>query len=287
VKIYYDEVPDNITIIEYIKSKTHWNEAVNDVGGVSKEILYSPVLNIDNSKHVLNDVYELYRNTGAISWQSQDSCELYGLSLSYNPNSHEFDWKRGCFGHKRYQDFTKYDYFTAVKKDLLNKKKNDYLDFLCFRKFLPHINEVTHSLRKLLDIFPSSVHKITSRTINGNMIYPSTISIDGGMHLDDNQFESMRFNLCLSNNEYFGLQYIDHEPYFPKAGDLNFINTDVKHRAFTKATCDFQRTHLVINVSPWLDYHPEEDYWELNKYFGKVHPIDMIKNGLLFNKEKL
>jgi len=284
-KIYFDDVPDNKTVIEYIKSKLNWEQAVNDLGGVRSDVIKDPIRQINNSARVLGNTYAVYAELGAVNWQSRNSCELYGLSLTYNKNNNENTWKLGSFGHQRYQKLDSYSYFTAVKADESNRLKGDYLDSLSFRHIHPAvINQF--SLRTLLQSFDTAVHRVTARTINGNMVY-RTLPGDGGMHKDENQFESLRVNVCLSNNGEFGLQYEGHDPSYPCDGDINFVNTDVMHRAYINNRCEFQRTHLIINLSPWLDFDPINDCWSPNKYFGKVHPVDMVKQGLIFKQGTL
>lgn len=280
--IYFDDVPNNLTVINYIKSKLNWSEAVNAVGGVSYEIVNQPIKTINNSANILCDIYDVYTELGAVNWQSRDSCQLYGLSLTYNQNNPESNWKLGSFGHPRYQPLGKFEYYTAVEADQVNRVKGDYLDSLGFRTINDSVKK-RQSLFELLNIFSCGVHRVTSRTINGNCVYPTMPGI-GGMHRDESQFESLRLNVCISNNGCFGLQYIDMEPSYPSVGDINFINTDVMHRPFINSKCDFQRTHLIINISPWLNYHKDSDSWSPNEYFGKVHPVDMVKQGLIFKQ---
>jgi hypothetical protein len=253
-----------------------------DVGGVSKEIIHHPFASINNSADVLRDIYDVYTEVGAVNWQSRSSCELYGLSLTYNKNNPEENWRLGSFGHTRYQSLGKFEYYTAIEADTMNRVKGDYLDSLGFR-IINKSAKSRHSLANLLLSFQSSMHRVTARTINGNLVYRTMPGL-GGMHRDENQFESLRINVCLSNNGQFGLQYIDHEPEYPSAGDISFVNTDVMHRSFINNRCDFQRTHLIINISPWLDFDETNDCWSPNQYFGKVHPIEMVKQGLIFKQ---
>jgi hypothetical protein len=41
------------------------------------------------------------------------------------------------------------------------------------------------------------------------------------------------------------------------------------------------RIHLVLGFSPWFDYDAENDTWAPNSYFGKLHPFDMVAEGIL------
>lgn len=101
------------------------------------------------------------------------------------------------------------------------------------------------------------------------------------MHKDDCPFEILRVNISITNNGDFGLQYEGMEPLYTPAGENIVVNTDVRHRAYIKQTNDFLRTNLVIGITPWLNYDQLKDEWSLNEYFGKLHPYDIVKQGLL------
>jgi hypothetical protein len=283
-KIYFDDVPENLTVNQYIKSKLNWSEAVKDIGGTRLQVIKEPVRKLTNSAEILKDIYDVYRDLGAINWQSRDSCSLYGLSLTCNRNAPKDSWKRGSFGNQRYQSYDNFDYYQAVEDDKSNRLKGDYLDSLCFRSTLDEVKKKVN-LFSCLDMFSVPIHRVTSRTMNGNILYPTLAGL-GGMHRDENQFESLRINVCVSNNGEFGLQCIGEQATFPEAGDVNFVNTDVMHRAYIKQRCDFQRTHLIINLSPWLDFDEVNDCWSPNQFFGKAHPLDMVKQGLIFKQGK-
>lgn len=274
----HNAVPDDTTVINWIKKQTDWQGAIESVGGFK----FSPRLSVPNLKVNAGEIYkeinQLYRSVGAVPWASQDSINLYGLSLTCNPEMDEHLHK-GSFGHPRYRVFSKYDYYKAVNADITNQVKNDYLDGLGFRRILPQVKSYKN-LYALLRSFKLPIVRCTSRTINGSLTYP-TIKGDGGMHKDDCPFEILRVNISITNNGDFGLQYEGMEPLYTPAGENIVVNTDVRHRAYIKQTNDFLRTNLVIGITPWLNYDQLKDEWSLNEYFGKLHPYDIVKQGLL------
>lgn len=271
-------IPADKTVIDYIKGQCDWEGALKAVGSKYQPHLSVPNLTVD-PQALLREVYELYREVGAVSWQSQNNLNLYGLSLSYNPEHPKGEWKKASFGHPRYTTYSKYDYFKVVSADVENRVKGDYLDSLGFKLLLPEIEQKA-ALSNLFKSFKLPIVRVTARTINGALTYP-TIPGDGGLHTDDSPFEVLRINLSLSNNGDFGLQYLDHPPIFTKAGGNLVVNTDVKHRAFMAKQNDFNRTNLIIGVTPWLNYNQERDEWSLNEYFGRLHPYDIINQELL------
>ena len=48
-------------------------------------------------------------------------------------------------------------------------------------------------------------------------------------------------------------------------------------RGRTQAT----RIHLVLGFAPWFDYIAAEEAWIANEFFGRLHPFDMVAEGLL------
>lgn len=274
----HKDTPVDLTVLDHIKKTSSWDEAVASVGGQQFQPNLYVDLNVDH-KSLLEEIHELYREEGAISWASQKSLILYGLALNYNPYHDKQEWKSGLFGNSRYTKYKTYDYYKAVDADTVNRVKDDYLDSLGFRKLLPSISS-KHNLSNLFRKFKMPIVRSSVRTINGSLCYPS-IPGDGGMHTDDSPFEVLRINICLSTNGDFGMQYQNQEPFFWKQGQSLIVNTDIPHRAYVKQTNAFLRTNLVIGVTPWLDYDDATDTWSLNKYFGKVHPYDIVKQGLL------
>jgi hypothetical protein len=89
--------------------------------------------------------------------------------------------------------------------DKYNHLKDDYLDSLSFNTLLPEV-KTKPNLYKLLNSFNFPVIRVTARTINGLLVYP-TEGTDGGFHIDDCPFEVLRINVSLSNNGNFGLEY--------------------------------------------------------------------------------
>ena len=282
--VFNKDVPDDMTVMAFIKKILPWDEAIKNVGGPRDYVIHEPLMTLENHEGLLKETYLLYKQLGAANWQSRRDCSLYGLALSLNPAMPESEWTVGCFGHPRYQKHSNYNYFNAVSADQDNRVKNDYLDNLSF-KYLNSAITRCPQLCRFFDGFDLSIHRATARTVNGNTTFP-TVTTDGGMHTDGLQFESLNFNVCLSTNENFGFQYEGSDPIYAKPGDVNLIAHDKRHRVFIKGNSDFQRTHLIFSLSPWLEYFPSSDSWAPTKYFGEVHPLDMVRNKLFMKEYK-
>ena len=275
----HKDVPNNQTFYNYIKSKTDWKQAVNCLKRDNDSDLDLSInLKFDADK-VLEELLGLYKSVGAVTWQSQNSIQLYGLSLTYNPNHPKDLWKRGSFGEPRYRIYNSKDYYGAVMNDKDNHLKDDYLDSLSFNTLLPEVKTKPH-LYKLLNSFNFPVIRVTARTINGLLVYP-TEKTNGGWHTDDCPFEVLRINVSLSNNENFGLEYKDKKIIYTRGGDNLVVNTDKLHRAYVKDVCNFQRTNLIIGLATWLNYDATNNSYSLNNHYGKTHPYDLARQNLL------
>ena len=275
----HKDVPNNQTFYNYIKSKTDWEQAVNFLKRDNDSDLDLSInLKFDADK-VLEELLGLYKSVGAVTWQSQNSIQLYGLSLTYNPNHPKDLWKRGSFGEPRYRIYNSKDYYDAVMNDKDNHLKDDYLDSLSFNTLLPEVKTKPH-LYKLLSSFNFPVIRVTARTINGLLVYP-TEKTNGGWHTDDCPFEVLRINISLSNNENFGLEYKDKKIIYTRGGDNLVVNTDKLHRAYVKDACNFQRTNLIIGLATWLNYDATNNSYSLNNHYGKTHPYDLAQQNLL------
>ena len=274
-KWLHSEIPPSSTVMDFIKTRCHWNEAVLDIG-----TRFEPELAVKykvDPSSVCSEIYDLYRELGAIAWRSQQSLSLYGISLSFNPSHPKDSWHVQSFGHPRYQHLSRYDYFQAVERDAENRIKDDYLDSLGFRVLIPQL-ESKKNLKDLFSRFRVPVVRSTARTINGCLVYPS-IPGDGGMHRDDSPFEVLRLNFSLTDSNLFGIQYLGCEPQLFCAGEGVVINTDYLHRAYIEDRNNIQRTNLIIGVTPWLSYDAENEVWSLNEHFGKTHPYDLVESG--------
>jgi len=282
LKFRHSDLPPHTTTFDYIKKQINWGEAVAQVGGIRfAPNLTVPDLEVD-AESMLREVYQLYRRVGAIAWRSQSTFGLYGISLCYNPSHDRADWHQASFGHPRYQAHSGFDYFKVVESDQKNRIKDDYLDSLGFRRTLPEV-EACPQLDRLLACFQLPLVRSTIRTLNGSVIHPTPLG-DGGYHVDDSPFEVLRVNIQLSGFEDYGIQYQSNDPIFRPAMQALVVNTDVPHRVYVRQPNDCLRTNLVLGVTPWLDYDASEDSWSPNEYFGRMHPYDMVRDGLIFKR---
>ena len=269
-----ETIPQQQTIINFLKSQVDWNKITKQKPKFIPNLRANITIDHEN---ILKEIFELYREVEAISWRSVNSISLYGLSLTYNPYQDREEWKQGSFGHSRYKQFSKSEYYKAVSNDKINHVKNDYLDSYGFTNILPQIYNKPHLL-KLLTSFKLPVIRVTARTLNGRLTFPTT-ETNGGWHVDDSPHEVLRINISLNNDGNFGLQYKGQDPIYTEAGNNIVVNTDIEHRAYIKSTTNLQRTNLIIGLAPY--FHYENDCWSVNDYFGNKHPYDLVVEHLI------
>lgn len=273
------DVPHDKSVIDWIKPMVDWDKAVNRFDRKFYPDLKVPGLSF-SPEAVESEIRYLYGKCPPICWKSRDNPMLYGLSLSCNPDHDPSQQKGGSFGHDRYRKETTENYYKAVQQDTVNRVKGDYLDSYGFRKILPQALEMKY-LMNLLAGFNLPIIRSTIRTTNGYLCIKNNAE-DSGMHQDDSPFEVLRINLCITNNGHYGFQYKGLDPVIPEPGSHMVINTDHDHRLWYKQSSHFQRTHIIVGLSPWLDYDEVNDSWSPNKYFGNIHPYDMVRDGLIY-----
>lgn len=85
--------------------------------------------------------------------------------------------------------------------------------------------------------------------------------------------------LCYSDDYYIEFKETGTKLYF-EPGYAYHWNTYKIHRwAFNYHKAIENRTCIVLGWSPWLDFDGES--WSVNEYCNKIHPMDMILNGLV------
>lgn len=262
----------------WIKREIGWDDAVERIGRQLDLGLRIEGLKVD-APAILQEIDALFRQRPPIYWRSQPPGIMYGLSLSCNPDHPVSDWHAGSFGHPRFLRYSGFDYYKAPEKESASAPRDDYLDSLGFRRLLPEIQGLP-VLMGLLESFRMPVVRCTVRVIDGSKAWPSGDD-EGGMHCDDSPFEVMRVNVCITGSDDFGLQYSGHPPIVMMPGEHLIVNSDADHRAWVRQRSTVQRVHLVIGLLPWLNYDRTSDAWEVNEYFGKVHPYELVRRNLV------
>lgn len=280
----YEDVPHDKTIFQYIRENSDWDEQVSKFAP-----RYEPELRIENMEFdpdaFSRELAHHFHKVGLSTWQSRPEAKnaITGGCLTYNPAHPKERWNIGSFGHSRYQEINTTDYFGRVSIDMDNAPRDDYLDILSFRNVNPVLYETAPSVVDFLTELNFPVVYSTVRTLNGCLAMPTRFSSpEGGMHVDHSPFVGLRINICVSNDGNYGLQYQNGATVYSKPGDNLVVNADIKHRVFIKDWNQFNRTNLIFSILPWLDYDWVSDSWSFNEYYGKLHPYDMVREGLIY-----
>jgi hypothetical protein len=102
-------------------------------------------------------------------------------------------------------------------------------------------------------------------------------------HRDEPMFENLRVNIPLVTDPIFVLEQQGHEPVHLEAGYAYSWDTNVLHRAYATKKEPKHRIHLMLGFSCWWDFDEQLGTWTQNEFFGKIHPKDMLANGLVIN----
>jgi len=268
------DCPADSTVIQWIKSSTDWQPAERRF----EPELRVPGLSFDSAL-VMRDIDLLLAQVEPIHWRSQPPGALTGLSLSYDPDAPPQSWPVGSFGHPRYCKYAAKDYYQVPAREFEFGRRGDYLDSLGFRRLLAQVDALP-ALSALFANFKMPVVRSTLRIIDGGAVYPSAL-YTGGYHIDVPPSDGLRINLCVAGSADFGLQYEhDSSVVLTGPGSGAIVNTDFMHRPWFRRTTSLRRVHLILELTPWLDYNASADTWTPNEHCGKTHPYDMIKNGM-------
>ena len=275
-KIYIDEIPDSLTVADYLKQKTYFPEAAQNV---KPKIAYPAVLafeapgvHIDDIELSIERAIEQY---GEYGWQTKDGVnEGYtGFSLTHNPfHQDNPDMHASTLGTPRNASN---EFFWSVTKNH-QKLKNSYFDTYGFCVRTPASKEGV--LGSLLDSLKRTLVRSRLSTVHGRDkgVGPENML---AWHRDETIFENLRINIPVATSLEYLFQIEGKEPAHLARGFFYSWDTHIAHRVFSGAVLPTKRTHIVLGVSPWFDYLAEERAWVANEFFGKMHPFDMLREG--------
>ena len=274
-KFYIDDCPKTSTIWNWISQKTQLIEASNDVrSNLSNELL--------DLEHRL-DIFEIKKcclqaldKNGKFGWRtSQGSSNAYGgLSLVYNPefnDSASINEQTLGTGKNNPKEF----YWSSTNKT--NTIKNSYFDSYGFREVAPWVEE--HHLNQFTNKFKLNLTRGRLAVLDSD--YYDKVGEDFLWHKDETVFENLRINIPLQTDQSFYFQLEDHDPCHLSVGNVYSWDTHKPHRVFATEKKSFLRIHLVIGLMPWFSYDSLNKFLSKNKYFGKVHPLELLVNGVV------
>ncbi len=280
-------VPVTETIFSHIQKRTSYDAAcavvtpnVRDTRKLEMDLVGVDVAALKRS---VTDIVEQYGFSG---WRHKDgeSKTYGGFSLTYNPDHQDaLDAHVSSIGTPK--NASSEFYWAAVQQHL--ELKHSYFDTYGFRIRTPASR--VGALGAFIDGFQRPLVRSRVGIICGENVDPSDSHYKEkeGWHRDEPVFENLRINIPLQTDENYLFQMEDETPYHLEVGKAYSWDTHKPHRVFAAAPTQTMRIHLVLGVSPWFDYDAAQDSWQPNEYFGKLHPFDMLAEGLISKNLRL
>lgn len=247
-------------------------------------------------------VREVFAAHGWHGWQhSQGRSPAYGgFSLVYNPDRAEArNLHTDVLGGEAYE-------LTKMFESALPGARGSYADAYSFRLRTPGSRR--GHLGRMIDGFRRSLIRSSVRELHARYFYKELAEIGpdhpeasrAGWHCDEAVFEVLRVNIPVTSDPIFTLELADPGAEFAgtagplgtprpqivfsdqlKPGRAYVWDTYWPHRPMAAEKKDVSRISIVLGLAPWFDYLPEEDAWQANEFLGKVHPFDMLAEGLI------
>jgi len=110
-------------------------------------------------------------------------------------------------------------------------------------------------------------------------------------HSDEPVCHNSRIIIPIQTTDAYAMEIKPNEPKVLKTGYAYTWDTNIVHRQIQIDNTDkTDRIYVVLGFNPWFNWLPNEQAWESNEFFGKVHPLDMIIDGhilpsIKFDKE--
>lgn len=276
-KFYVDECPKAVKMFDWIRQHSHFDEAARDVRpaiGDAKHIFMDYQWDIRQMEASVREAERQFPPRGWVNGQGKHPT-YSGLSLVYNP-WHEDNLDplsstlgspnvtHGTYGSETYQSMGRDSYY-------------DTLGF-CYRTEPSRVGE----LGRLLD----SIELSGFTMVRGRIAILDASEGKGGviMHRDETVFENMRINVPVygyTDPYTWGFEMEGYEPYPFQLGRAYSWDTNIPHAPMAFKRSFETRANLVIGVSPWLRFLPQERAWEFNEHFGKRHPFDLLSENMV------
>jgi hypothetical protein len=101
-------------------------------------------------------------------------------------------------------------------------------------------------------------------------------------HSDEPIVHNTRVIVPLQTTSAYAMEIGDNGPKVPEKGYAYTWDTNIVHRQLQVDNADkSDRIYLILGFNPWFNWLPEEQAWESNEFYGKVHPMDMMTGGLI------
>ena len=274
-KIYVRDVPDHLTIFQYIRAQTDWMDVARRCKPVRN---YPLVMEFDGEAWLdypklqtcLDENFETFGSYGWVS-KGAESKDYTGVSMTYNPeHQDEMNVHASTLGTPK-NKVNEFFYGSAQHHE---KLKNSYFDTYAFHRRTPFAE--TGYLSEIIDQF--NIQLIRSRISTIHAKYHNPAAVKKKWHRDERIFENIRLNVPVTSAPEFVFELEGHGTSHLKVGTIYTWDTNIAHGVYETEKTEKTRTHLVFGFSPWFRYNAEDESWSKNEFYGK-HPFDMYYDG--------
>lgn len=281
------EVPGHLAVHQYILQQTDLSDQIQKFSGKTPAIAQVK-LNCDFGKlksSVLNGL-ALYGQYQFRYGKEMTSREGIYLSTSLTHNPHAYD-KTSDDPHQATLGSSVLTFNSAAKYEGVSeiKFRNSYHDTFAFNEKTPLAS--FEELGSFFETFKRTLIRSRISTIVANK--EETMKFGFNWHNDELVFINMRINIPVQTSPNYVVQILKEEEgeslqfdeFFMETGHAYVYDTHKFHRAVCKKIENFDRIHMICGVSPWFDFDESTQSWKSNEYYGKIHPFDMLREGLI------
>ena len=106
-------------------------------------------------------------------------------------------------------------------------------------------------------------------------------------HSDEPIVHNTRVIIPVQTTSAYAMEIADNGPRIPEKGYAYTWDTNIVHRQIQIDNTDTSdRIYVILGFNPWFNWLPEEQAWESNDFYGKMHPLDMMLEGLILPNVK-
>lgn len=279
MKFFIKDCPEDKTIFQWISDITSIHEAYRDLKCSVPIDDWIEIPHRLDIHQLITDTLGCLEKTGFKGWQTKkgDANAYGGLSLVYNPDLKEdVDPNQSTLGTKINSPEEFYWASTSKFKSI----KNTYFDTYGFRHLSPAVEN--SNLKKFIESFRLSPTRGRIGVLDAD--YHDRVGEEFLWHKDEPVYENLRLNIPIVGDDSFFFHTEGKDPKNTPVGNIYTVDTHIPHRVYATNKKPMKRINLVLGFSPWLDYNKEEDSYSTNDFFGKIHPIDILFNGLAHEK---
>jgi hypothetical protein len=106
-------------------------------------------------------------------------------------------------------------------------------------------------------------------------------------HSDEPIVHNTRVVIPIQTTKAYAMEIAKNGPRVLDKGYAYTWDTNIVHRQLQVDNTDTSdRIYVILGFNPWFNWLPEEQAWESNDFYGKMHPLDMMIEGLILPNVK-